>query len=426
LLKNPTTVLFRELWYTPNPRERLVELGHKYSVTSGGDLHATVRNFLRLHWRKSPPAALPEIAHRLLDALKRIDTNADQLDNPGWVIERANLESWVYADESYWPLFRATVVLLAYDLEVWQLSEIIDELSPESAIGKENRDALGQLIWASNSDKIVVPTTVLQQTEIAVNQHWSNMERACLNLLWGLTLASEKSYRDAVDRLERALSTIHNPARRSQIADSYLRSAGILAYQHNEKSIGERALNWINKFSDMKVRDRHLYNIFLVALDRFDEAECGFLEIISEISEKGNDWHMLAHMYEEQGRNADARKAFAAAYDSEPDNPVYLSCWAKLCSRMGDANEAVRLYEQAGGLDELKTEHLGSYLASLNALGNQGKKAQRVAKKIAGLESGDVSETDANSIAWSLYERRLNCPLLNDLRAKLLLAALEI
>jgi hypothetical protein len=153
LLSAANHELLSRVWQ--NARERLRELSIRYSLLAMGDLHATVRSFLRRRWRyEDRPREVDEVIASLLNV-------SEGLELPGSVGEarymevaaiKLNIHGWREGPLAIDRFAPAIAIALAFNEHVQVLVQLAAEILPTKATGTLGR-ALNHLLDARHTQR---------------------------------------------------------------------------------------------------------------------------------------------------------------------------------------------------------------------------------------------------------------------------------
>ena len=187
LLRRAEEEVLGKFWRSRNPRQRLRELTERYTLLLDGDLHPTVRDFLRQHWRFAPPPELADIAMSLAAAhAETRPTDETEPEEPtDWALERLNLLSWMKGEDAYPEFARAFVAFLALGEDIENLRSLACEIRPTSKSGSKLQAMLSfESSWHISA--LSVPNEVLTWIEREAGRSGDTREKAYLDVLRGL------------------------------------------------------------------------------------------------------------------------------------------------------------------------------------------------------------------------------------------------
>jgi hypothetical protein len=247
LLLRANEEVLRNLWECPNPRLRLRELTDRYTLLSNGDLHPTVRTYLRQHWRIAPPSQLPGIAKALELAHSRTKGEGHDIleASPDWDLERLNLLSWMKGEDAYPEFARSLVVFSAFGEDVEDLRSLACEIKAVGRRGKQIHSMLeSDTIWYFSAASI--PEPVLSWLEREVLGSGNKHERACLDLVRGLHHNEAQRYEPAVFSFQKGFEYFGNKLPRIKyFAAAYFRAA--VGLKQNKSNAAQQVLRWCDE-----------------------------------------------------------------------------------------------------------------------------------------------------------------------------------
>ena len=244
LLLRAEKELLSKLWQTRNPHQRLYQLTERYTLLLDGDLHPTVRDFLRQHWRIAPPPELSAIAEALLishDGSK--STDEDMADESlDWTLERLNLLSWTKGEDAYPDFARSLLVFLTLGEDVESLRALACEIRPARKSGNKIKSLLSSTsVWYFSISSI--PADVLSWIEREVTRNGDERERAYLELLRALQQNDAKQHDVAVSSFRKGFSYFGKRIPRKEFfVQAYLRAVVGAGQRHVE--IAKEAIGW--------------------------------------------------------------------------------------------------------------------------------------------------------------------------------------
>ena len=350
------------LW--DNVPERLRELSIRYSLLARGDLHATVRSFLRRRWRyEDRPREVVEVIAALVKASEALEVPG-QPGEPAYmeaVALKLNILGWSLGSEAIHAFAPAIAVALAFNEHTELLVNLAVEIPLRSdkdrlhaALNEYAKD-LQQWSWrilSWGTDELL-----LTLEEEVKRGKWSPTETAAFGFLQGLWLTSRHEYLAALDPLLSALEVFQTGTipRRSELERALFRIGPALATTRkvNDAMRAYEAAILVNQ-SDAA------YNGLAVMLKeqkRFDEAEVQFCKAIElapaeplyprnlgdmyrerQLYQEAEEWYAKALavdpnyatayndralMYQEQKRFDEAEVQFCKAIELAPAEPLY-------------------------------------------------------------------------------------------------------
>jgi SIR2-like domain len=202
--------LLKRLWQTDNVTSRLRELAKRYSLLAVGDLHATVRSFLRRRWRtEDRPPLVDEVIAQLRAATQEIELPGLPGEDPYMKVlaVRLNAAGWqeeAVALERFAP---AIALSLAFDEHIHLMVDLAAEVRATDARSRVAR-SLRKL--ADQFRSIFVPPWGSDEILAWLEEEerlgtWSPAEKSALDLLKGLKRVTSGADKDALASLLSAL-----------------------------------------------------------------------------------------------------------------------------------------------------------------------------------------------------------------------------
>ena len=180
----------RQLWHPTPVKRRLVALAGRYSLLSDGDLHPTVRVYLRKHWRdeNNRPAVFDDVLTRLegIFAAAPPEPPADAGQRVARLAAELNLRSWREGDAVVDDLARARCLARAHDADGTLLEGLLAEL-PLAGPGL----VMARKLWHRDDnerpdDAAVVPWL---QWQCSRSAKWADEDKGGLALVGGIASA---------------------------------------------------------------------------------------------------------------------------------------------------------------------------------------------------------------------------------------------
>ena len=390
LLHQANPVLLASLWQVKpgQVKARLRELSMRYSLLARGDLHQTVRNFLRRRWRSDDRHAMVD---RVIEELQAAVAATALPGEPGEsehmeaLAERLNATAWQLGSSAAKVFAPAISLALAFDQNVPLIVNLAAELPRLPADVSRGIKVLAEELqdspWAVEpwrNDDVVL---WLEREESA--GEWTSMEKASLDLLRGLRHAFSGRHQKALRPLLSALEVFANrdTARRARFGEALFnvgytlhddkRAAedAIAAYagaRRLEYSTGAASSN-IGLLCKAQGRDAEAEAAFAQAMadepkeplyprnlgdlfrqrKRYDEAERWYREALDVQADYPAAHNGLALMYQALERDAEAEAAFARAIAAAPKEPLYPRNLGDLFQARERYDEAERWYRKA-------------------------------------------------------------------------------
>ncbi len=179
-----------QLWPELRPRDRLKDLGARYALLSGGDLHATVRDYLRRYWRDEAnrPALFDDVFDAVEQAIQALPPVSEEEGNPEAIARRTmqlNLSAWRDGDRAVPELARLLVVVMAHDEGIEDVEALLRDLPLAASKLTEARK-----LWKTAGEAPERKRTIAWLRGLCnSSQGWTDHEYACLALVEGITAA---------------------------------------------------------------------------------------------------------------------------------------------------------------------------------------------------------------------------------------------
>lgn len=407
LLRNPSLEILSRYWDKENPKERLLYLTKKYSILSQGDLHQTVRQFVRLKWRGNSPPGLKEIAKRLRTCLIKPDKYNDEMFD--YLIEDINLLSWISLDLTLKSSLKLLIILLVYRPEKIALeNEIINEMQPGNNEEIDLRNQVINILMSHHYNNCDLYANEIPILDNHVIDDWNLLECACYNLLKGLYFSNRKEYKEALDAFEKALPIFGSDLPKCKEVSSHYLSAVRELYGNGKISANylEKVYQWAQLVKNKFGFDLGMYGLLLKWLNKYDEG----LEVFNKAMKidvylNHAHWHQLAHIYEGKGMMRDAKKAFVNALKLEPTFAAYWVCFGKYFMQVEKFNYAISCFKRAISIDKNSFENKFALLQLLVLLPDHTDDFNSVLNEI--IELNDDDSNKLNSVAWFLYQNSI-------------------
>ena len=320
-------------------RRRLRTLAARYSLVGGGELHPTVRYYLRRHWRvEERPPIFDRVLLRIENIANTLPTLADH--DVAALLDRRLLQVTLLSWRDYTTapdhLARALALALAHDTAAASFVELLRELV-ETHPGSvklpsllPNADQWDQLDFDS------VGKHRLTRWLFGVahdSGQWSLDEQACLTLLEGLGLpfaASDEEARSCLISLLRAVKHF-TPARvpRSvEVASTLHTAASRLLYEETGRWRTTRE--------------------YLSDAPLLEEA---YLAAITLVPTNGDVFNDLGNVHNQLGRQQDAERAYRKAVELSPRSGYPRDNLGRVLRNIGKYQEAELEFLKAVELD---------------------------------------------------------------------------
>jgi tetratricopeptide (TPR) repeat protein len=370
LLREANRDLLGRLWGPRNVRERLRALATRYGLVASGDLHVTVRAFLRRRWRMEDR---PELVDQMIQRLTEVVEASDRPTTPeasGYfeaLADRLNMQGWCRGDEALKDFAPALVLALAYDTHEHLFITLAAEipLHPRQKATSQLLDKLSKrparedMPWGS--DELLA----WWQNE-ARQAHWLPIEQAALDMLIGLKDARDQRYTDALTRLKAALKYFDA----SSLPRPLLVGSALFV-------IGSALRNVVDTAESASEAYRLAIRIGYLAAEAWNN-----LAVLAQFRRKLEDTEEflrkaltldpteplypcnLGHIYRVQKDYAAAEKWYRQAWTLDPTEPLYPCNLGHIYRVQKDYAAAEKWYRQA--LAIVPTEH--PYLLTLGHL----------------------------------------------------------
>ena len=376
-----------QLWTGRRVRNRLRDLGARYALVSGGDLHATVRDYLRRSWRDEAerPPVFDEVLATVEQAVASLPPPTDREGISDSLVRRtllANLQTWRDGDRAVPELARSLTVALAYEDGTDDLQSLLSELP---LAGKSVEDA--RKLWRkSEADRPDHGRVVAWLRGVRDRSSpWSEREEACLALIDGLaTLRREITQIQAPTVLSRLKSAVahfgaESVPQKRRVGEAFLSIATTLdpSRSHDERFLIETEEGYLlasQLGSNEAFCFNNLGNLFKNHLGRYTDAERAYLKAVELDPKLAYPHNGLGNLYRNHlGRYADAEKAYRMAVVLDPKSASQHNGLGNLYQdHLGLYADAERAYLKAidvdpklalphNGLGNLYTSHLGRY-----------------------------------------------------------------
>jgi nucleoside phosphorylase/tetratricopeptide (TPR) repeat protein len=347
ILRRASVELLGQFWSTNEPKSRLLQLSRQYELMANGDLHQRVREFLRRHWRNSPPDGLRGIANKLLAALDQIQPGGTAEDERyvTWLLERLSLLGWLRGEDAYPDIIRSLAVFLAHGTDTRELISLAREIQPQTRKGRELRsrlvrDADDWSPWSLQSG----PVNWLRQQ---VTSQWSEEEFACVRLLAARSMADQKEWIHACAEFEGVFelvgTALPRPEDTAQRYFACVSKLGQSAVLH-----ATRACTWAQQL-DLVPKNWDLgYYWVLHNARRYEEAvrfckSCLVSSPDERLACKFLGHTLAAHL----GKTAEAERVLRDELSRTPDDPnISFTLAETLAQKPGGLSEAATLFER--------------------------------------------------------------------------------
>jgi len=387
ILQRADAPLLKRLWPGAPIRRRLIVLGARYALLSGGDLHATVRDYLRRYWRDE--ANRPELFDEVLESVERAIESLPPMSDAAETDEsaarrsmRMNILAWRSGDGSVPEIARALAIAMANERGTEDLAALLKEL-PLKAKNLQQIRGIWKALEGASPDKDGV--VVWLRSVCETSGSWDSREKACLALVegvararWGMApreslsvltalktaldhfgldeLPQKKRVGEALSMVATGLNPYWSQERRwlPQTEEAYLLAIRLGA---------SKARNWCD-----------LGFLYANDLGRIEDAEKAYLNAIELDPKFASPHKNLGNLYQDQlARYEDAEKEYLKAIELDPKDALPHNALGELYQDHSDRYaEADDEYLKAialdpkhahahGGLGGLYLDHLHRY-----------------------------------------------------------------
>jgi len=396
LLLHPTPEVLARYWGIDDARPRSRYLARRHSILASGDLHETVRAFIRLNWRVAPPPDLPSVAQRLRSVLT--EQVVPEPLPPNLRLELLNLQSWLDTAGFYADSYRAAITMLVQEEPVEELRALVDETRPATQQERDTKEKLTRFLNAAEWFDIGVDD--LRAVESRVTARWSEYERASLDLLTALGLSEWDRHAEAIQRYERAMEFFKgNPPLRNRVARSYLLSAAFVGFSGEIAGAAARALDWGTRLEGDP--DWRMIGMLAATVPRPEQAKAAFEKLISSGRADDVVWHQLGHIHAQSGHHGDAIRAFSHATRLDPNDEGNWVCRARFQLSIGKKRLALRSLERALQANPSSVKAMLSFAIHARDLPGREEQAAEALRKVKDYSGNDGSTL--NDVAWQLY-----------------------
>jgi tetratricopeptide (TPR) repeat protein len=406
LLRHASAEVLCSFWDTLDARPRLRELSLRYSLLANGDLHETVREYLRRRWRKQTSQAVMDVAATLSAAVDqtRPDTPPGSKERTEWELERLNLMSWRQGANAYPEFARMLAVFLAYGNGVSELLELARDIEPHSARDGEIRKMWDPRLWRPWRRQSLQAVEWLQKQ---VNPSWNAHDRACLALYRGLCLGQKQRSAEAVEHFEAAFQVFGcEVPRPDDVGKVYLRAVENLG--QSKPKAASRAADFARQLglADEEQWSDDYYSV-LHNSQRYAEAERYCRRCMEADPEAISPRIFLAHVLAKHlQRTTEAERLLREGLEVDQDDVnLHLFLADILETQLGRAEEAEAEYRVA--LTQLSDSESASVLARLGRFLGHRPGRQSEATKLLRKALRLTPKNDPDiccEVAWCLYQ----------------------
>jgi tetratricopeptide (TPR) repeat protein len=327
--------ILKQLWPGRRVRDRLRDLGTRYALLSGGDLHATVRDYLRRFWRDETerPGVFDEVLHDIERAIEAPPPPSGEEGCPEAIARRTlqlNLQTWREGDRAVPDLARLLAMVMAYDEGMEDVQALLKELPLE---GRNLSDA--RKLWKNPKEagpdqkRVVAWLRGIRKG----SQTWSASEQACLALIDGVLSAGWRMKpAEAIPVLVNLnvafdhFGPEHMP-QRAQVGEAFFDIASAFHPHWSEEKewLLEMEQAYLRAYQ-LGIREgtclNNLGTLYQDYLQRYEESERAYLRAIeldpkSGSGHRGLAWLSLCH----KGDLERARQFAQEAMERDPTHP---------------------------------------------------------------------------------------------------------
>jgi tetratricopeptide (TPR) repeat protein len=312
-------------------RDRLRDLGARYALLSGGDLHATVREYLRRFWRDEAerPTIFDDVLAAIERAIESLPPAVGEEGTPEVIARRTlqlNLQSWRDGDRAVVDLARFLAIALAYEEGVEDVQSLLKELPLAQKELSEAKKLWKKPEASSDRKKVIAWLRIT----CGSSKSWSEHEQACLAIVEGVTQTSwGMQAKDALPvflRLKIALDyfgTDRLPQKQAAGEAVFVLGWSFDPYGSKEKQwvdLAEEAYLLANRLGSREAScHNNLGVLYLDHLGRYTDAENACLKAIKLDPKDANSHYCLGLLYRDHlVRPTDAEKAFLKAIELDP------------------------------------------------------------------------------------------------------------
>jgi tetratricopeptide (TPR) repeat protein len=397
VLLSPSFDILAQYWGEERARQRLIQLANRYSIFAGGDLHYTIRDYVRRAWRLTPPAELHAIAARLLQAVDTATVGNDE-DAERLLMERANILSWCGPAPRWGALAAAAIHLIARNAYMGDFERIITEMRTDSPAASAHRDTLlaaARCAW--NHD-----TAPIERMLQRYAKELTPTDHGLAEMVLGIRLSNRDSWSQALrhfEEMEGLIQTSHPALGRA--ANYYLAAATMICFTSGDRVCLARAYDWHLRMNQGDV-SAFVVGTCLRELGRLDEAEQVYLKAIENDETDDGSAHQLAHLYERQSRADEADRYFRMAAERDERADGNWSCWSVFYERTGNLSRAVETAEKAVAINsENPTRHIRLWRL-LKLCGGTTERREQVLADALRTISASEDPVVLNGFAWQL------------------------
>ena len=429
LLTEANREVLSRLWNNRNVMGRLRDLSKRYSVLSVGDLHATVRSFLRRRWRMEDRDILvDETIEKLVGVIDQITLTGEPGDTAYFeaLANRLNIQGWSREGDALRDFAPAIALALTFDDHVEVLIRLAAEINPDrknvskSKLIRSFANRFKPYYYLSDpwgSDELLG-----WLVEEESHAQWSEAEKASLSVLRGLKYSRDGQHEKALECLSKGVKVfsegrkprqalignalfnagyeLAKSAKTTELAEGAYRAAIEIGYSeattwnnlavlpHIRKRTKE-ALEYLLKAMDLDPNHplfpRNVGDLYR-ELKQYDAAE-EWLEKALKVDPKyAYAYNSLGLLFKDRKQYKEAEEQFRKAIDIDPSEPLYPR-------NIGDMYRELKQYDEAEKWCQESARIDSKYPYAYNSLGailkerRQYKEAKTQYKKAIELDS---------------------------------------
>lgn len=387
LLQRADPDVLQAFWQTnaSGVRTRLRKLGNHYALLSGNELHATVRGYLRRHWRleENRPMIFDKVLSELKAAAASLPRPIASVSNSGSItydLLQVNLRAWHEPATAVLPtLAQLLAIVLAYDVNTEAIVALLRELP---LVG------LGHRLWRSSNTPS--RSQIIEWLQSLVTADWPSKTQASLAVVNALALPKEWQILDsdkalaAFESLEDVI--IHTKPdelpKASVIGQAYFRIARSLQARNGRSDWPDKVEKSYNQAIKYGISLRNAHNnlayLYSKQNGRTKEAKFHFLEALKLAPNNASAHDGLGLLYKRQGNKVKAIEHFRLSIGGDPEyGNAYYHLGSMLAEQPGREVEASQHLRKALKLSTNTARNLimNKLLTRLLArINNRGKK----------------------------------------------------
>jgi len=428
LLREIDHEILARMWPDASVGSRLRELASRYGLVGRGDLHATVRRFLRQHWfsgdRNRDVEEVIAVLVKAVDGTP-VPHQAGDLEYFRAMAQRLNARLWAKGAAAIGELASVLCLALAFDEHVDELLALAREIPlPGRGNPREVVSMLhhlpGEYWFAPWQDAALMRWLSAERT--VAQPAWTEEQKAALKMFEGLRLAEEGKHHIAAGHLLESLACFQHLSaipRSSQLGETLFEiglkledhvddgALSIRVYDAAAAAGYDRASCANNKGKTLADVDRHaeaeaqfrlavelnpreaLYSrnlaLSLDILDRSVEAEAMFRRAIEVDPGSVESYGLYAVMLSRRGRPAEAEAVLHQAVDSNAGSAAALCLLGHHLFERSDTDRAEQAYLKALELDTRSAEAHNGFA---NVLAAKGQPIQAEAEYLRAIALG--------------------------------------